>query len=79
MYLTEIITFVCRHVLVIAASVVSGHKIYLPRERIADKLEFVQHDPFSKHASLLSYKKYTMIIYLIFDSSLFALYICKYP
>jgi len=37
-----------RHVLVIAESVVSGHRLVRIRERLADKLEFIFFDPYSK-------------------------------
>jgi ribosomal protein L33 len=33
-------------VLTLCESVVSGHRLYIPRERIGEKLEFIRYDPF---------------------------------
>jgi len=43
-----LLIFHYRHVLVIAESVVSGHRLVRIRERLADKLEFIFFDPYSK-------------------------------
>ncbi|XP_032678346.1 39S ribosomal protein L33, mitochondrial-like isoform X3 [Odontomachus brunneus] len=36
-----------KNIMVIAESVVTGHKIIRIRERIADKLEFLHFDPYT--------------------------------
>jgi len=43
-----LLIFHYRHVLVIAESVVSGHRLVRIRERLADKLEFIFFDPYGK-------------------------------
>lgn len=37
-----------RHVLVLAESLVSGHRVVRKRERLADKMEFIFFDPYGK-------------------------------
>ncbi|XP_032678344.1 39S ribosomal protein L33, mitochondrial-like isoform X1 [Odontomachus brunneus] len=41
-----------KNIMVIAESVVTGHKIIRIRERIADKLEFLHFDPYIQHQVL---------------------------
>ncbi|CAG7720758.1 unnamed protein product [Allacma fusca] len=33
-------------VLTLCESVVSGHRLFIPRERAAEKFEFIRYDPF---------------------------------
>lgn len=47
----------CRLILVVAESLISGHKLVRIRERLGDKLEFISFDPLGKwlfiHVSFL--------------------------
>lgn len=41
-----------KSILVIVESAISGHRVVLSRERIADKLEFIQFDPYIQRESI---------------------------
>ncbi|XP_041981505.1 39S ribosomal protein L33, mitochondrial [Aricia agestis] len=46
-----------KSIMVMMESVVSGHRINLIRERLADKLEVIRFDPFIQQESLYKEKK----------------------
>jgi large subunit ribosomal protein L33 len=48
MFLTNILfkKVKTKRILVLCESLVSGHRLYIPRDRLADKLEFIRVDPF---------------------------------
>ncbi|TGZ43781.1 mitochondrial ribosomal protein L33 [Temnothorax americanus] len=46
-----------KHVLVIAESIISGHRLVRVRERLADKLEFIYFDPYIQQKTLYKEKK----------------------
>ncbi|XP_024892087.1 39S ribosomal protein L33, mitochondrial [Temnothorax curvispinosus] len=45
------------HVLVVAESIISGHRLVRVRERLADKLEFIYFDPYIQQKTLYKEKK----------------------
>ncbi|XP_071557032.1 large ribosomal subunit protein bL33m [Temnothorax nylanderi] len=46
-----------KHVLVMAESIISGHRLVRLRERLADKLEFIYFDPYIQQKTLYKEKK----------------------
>ncbi|XP_012530014.1 39S ribosomal protein L33, mitochondrial [Monomorium pharaonis] len=46
-----------KHVLILAESVVSGHRLVRIRDRLADKLEFIFFDPYVRQKVLYKEKK----------------------
>ncbi|XP_011629570.1 39S ribosomal protein L33, mitochondrial [Pogonomyrmex barbatus] len=59
MFLTNILLKKAKskNVLVLAESVISGHRLVRIRERLADKLEFIYFDPYIQQNALYKEKK----------------------
>ncbi|KAL0117161.1 hypothetical protein PUN28_010182 [Cardiocondyla obscurior] len=65
MFLTNILLkkVKSKHILVLAESVVSGHKLVRIRDRLADKVEFISFDPYVQHKSLYKERRKLCSLY----------------